>query len=134
MKIQVASLIRKVVLLMNHRNQEISVSEVTNILNDFDRLLHEEMYSFDQLINYDSSFTSSEISYRVLEYIMKIDLYYKSFMLYYFLFLNWDNDISLDYSRAHFLHLALEKGIILTLLGDYFTKDKSFFFGLSLKN
>lgn len=129
MKIQVASLIRKVVLLMNHRNQEISVSEVTNILNDFDRLLHEEMYSFDQLINYDSSFTSSEISYRVLEYIMKIDLYYKSFMLYYFLFLNWDNDISLDYSRAHFLHLALEKGIILTLLGDYFTKDKSFFFG-----
>lgn len=53
------------------------------------------MYSFELLINYDSSFTSSQISYRVLEYIMKIDLYYKSFMLYYFLFSNWGNDISL---------------------------------------
>lgn len=129
MKHLVASLIKKVVLLMNYRNQEIDIFEVTNILNDFDKLLHEEMYSFTQLINSDLNLTESQKSYRVLEFIMKVDLYYKSFTVYYFLFLNWNNEISLEYSKTHFLHLALEKGIVLTLLGDYFTKDTRFFFG-----
>ena len=61
---------------------------------------------------------------------MRIDLYYKSFMLYYFLFLVWNDEISSGYCKAHFLHLALEKGMILSLLGDYFTKDTTLFFGI----
>lgn len=129
MKFLSATLINKVVLLMNHRYQEISIFELKTVLNDFDRLLHEEMYSFEKLINPDLNFAESQISYRVLEFIMKIDLYCKSFMLYYFLFLNWDKSITLGYCKANFLNLALEKGMVLSLLGDYFTNDPCSFFG-----
>lgn len=133
LKLLGVSIIKKVVLLMNNRKQEISLLHVSTILDDFDKLLYREMYNFQELINPDIGFTNSHKSYGVVEFIMRIDLYYKSFMLYYFLFLVWNDEISSGYCKAHFLHLALEKGMILSLLGDYFTKDTTLFFGIEFE-
>lgn len=133
LKLLAISLIQKVVLLMNNRNQEIVLLHVLNILDDFNNLLYKEMYNFQELLNSDIGFNNSPKSYRVVEFIMRVDLYSKSFMLYYFLFLVWNDEMSSEYCRSRFLFLVMEKGMALSLLGDYFTKDTSLFFGVEFE-
>ncbi|CUM68126.1 uncharacterized protein PRCAT00005843001 [Priceomyces carsonii] len=119
-----AYLLRKITLFLNGGKGEIQISDLEDVLDSFENLLNEKLLTFSQLI----SMNEVQSGYRVLEFILRIEIYSKLFILYYCLFLIWDKDLSLRYSKSIFLNLLLEKGLILSRLGlDFAARTTSVF-------
>lgn len=90
------------------------------------------MRTFDQLCNSDGNLIEENITDRAQEFMLRMELFSKSYTLNYILFLTANEEKEAEL-RKSYLILALEKGLIISKLAFEFAENTSSKFGSELE-
>lgn len=112
---------------------ERSICQLLKYLNS---ILENDTRTFRQLRTQDKYIlVEGGLSERVREFILRLDLSFKSYSLYYFLYLNLSDDNEFQTKEKNqYLALAIEKALILLKVNHEFSKDPSAMFGTEYEN
>lgn len=126
------TLTRKFLLITSQMYRSFKRSALDELVVEMNELIYNKMRTFDQLCNSDGSFIDENITDRAQEFMLRMELFSKSYTLYYILFLTADEEREPDL-RKSYLMFALEKGLIISKLAFEFAENTSSKFGSELE-
>ncbi|CUM53035.1 unnamed protein product [Debaryomyces fabryi] len=127
-----AKLTRSIVRITSQMHRSFKRSDLDELIVEINDLLFNKMRTFDQLCNSDSHLIDENVTDRAHEFMLRIDMYFKSYALYYILFLTADEETE-EEIRKTYLMFALEKCIIISKLAFEFAENTSSKFGSELE-
>lgn len=125
-------LTRSIVRITSQMHRSFKRSNLVEVISEINDLLFNKMRTFDQLCNSHSHPFDENVTDRANEFMLRIDLYFKSYTLYYILFLTADEETEREL-RKTYLMFALEKGMIISRLAFEFAENSSSKFGSELE-
>lgn len=132
LKAEVTKQTRSIVLIISKINRNVARSEIEKIIFELNDLVLNKLRTFDQLYNSEGFSFEGDVNERAQEFMIRIDIFYKLYILYYILFLTARED-SEEPLRRNYLALALEKGLVLFKIGLEYSNDMSSKFGGELE-
>lgn len=84
------TLTRKFLLITSQMYRSFKRSALDELVVEMNELIYNKMRTFDQLCNSDGSFIDENITDRAQEFMLRMELFSKSYTLYYILFLTAD--------------------------------------------
>lgn len=119
------------------QDRVIKKKEIQNVIQEIKSILYDSTRNFYQLYsltNVVPSLDKTRIE-QVLEFILRIDLYYKVYALYQILYIASEEDMNFatEVEKKEYFTLGLEKSLVILKLGLEFNENSKLFFGLELE-
>lgn len=125
-------LTRKFLLITSQMYRSFKRSTLDELNIEMNELIYNKMRTFDQLCNSDGNLINENVTDRAQEFMLRMELFFKSYTLNYILFLTADEEREADLRRSY-LMLVLEKGLVISKLAFEFAENTSSKFGSELE-
>ncbi|CUM56030.1 unnamed protein product [Debaryomyces tyrocola] len=123
---------RKFLLITSQMYRSFKRSALDELVVEMNELIYNKMRTFDQLCNSDGNIIDENITDRAQEFMLRMELFLKSYTLNYILFLTANEEREADL-RKSYLMFALEKALIISKLAFEFAENTSSKFGSELE-
>lgn len=127
-KVIATDLIRKVTLTTNLKQKHVHMSTLATFSDQYFDLLNFRILSFERLLRFENSIRGHPPHYRIPDFLLRVDLVYKSFVLDFLLFLITQGR-SFRAQNLKCFARAFESVLILIRLVSSFLDNPSSFFG-----